>query len=83
MNQGPQFGSAGTAEAFRLLKTGDARLVSIFGSTGKDGQKLAHYVLDLANCEYRVRTVGVDGTQPSATATTPAAAWYERELRDR
>ena len=83
MSAATQFGSAGTAEVFRLLNAEEARLVSIFGSTNRDGQKLAHYVLDLANREYRVIAVFVDGTLPTATSITPAAAWYERELRDR
>src|SRR5512142_817386 len=81
VNAATQFGSSGTSEVFRLLQAEGARLVSIFGSTNRDGQKFAHYILDLANREYRVITVLVDGTLP--TSTTPAAAWYERELRDR
>ncbi len=83
MSAAPQFGSAGTAEVFRLLQAEGARLVSIFGSTNQDGRKLAHYILDLANREYRVVTVLVDRALPTATSITPAAAWYERELRDR
>lgn len=83
MSAVPQFASVGTAEVFRLLRTEGARLVSIFGSTNQDGQKLAHYIVDLANREYRVVTVLADGALPTATSITPAAAWYERELRDR
>lgn len=83
MSAAAQFGSAGTGEVFRLLQTEGGRLVSIFGSTKRDGQKLAHYILDLANREYRVITVHVDGALPTATSITPAAAWCERELRDR
>ncbi len=83
MSAGAQFGSAGTAEVFRLLQTEGARLVSIFGSINRDGRKLAHYILDLANREYRVITVLVERSLPTVTSITPAAAWYERELRDR
>lgn len=83
MSAAPQFGSAGMPEVFRLLQTEGARLVSIFGSTNRDDQRLAHYILDLANREYRVITVLVNGALTTTTSLTPAAAWYERELRDR
>jgi Ni,Fe-hydrogenase III large subunit len=76
-------GLTDTAEVFRMLHTGGARLVSLFGSLDANGRKLVHYILDVANREYRVMTVLADETLPSATPITPAASWYERELHDR
>ncbi|MGE5110705.1 MAG: NADH-quinone oxidoreductase subunit C [Acidobacteriaceae bacterium] len=83
MSAATQSGSSGTDEIFRVLQTEEVRLVSIFGSSNGEGKKFANYILDLANREYRVMAILIDGALPTATATTPAAAWYERELRDR
>lgn len=66
-------------QALRLLREGEARLVSIFGSA--DNATRVHYVLDI-NGEYRVCSTEVTGAVPAATAITPAAAWYEREVHE-
>jgi Ni,Fe-hydrogenase III large subunit/Ni,Fe-hydrogenase III component G len=72
-----------TAEqVFHTLREQNARLVSIFGYVDQDGQRWVHYLLDIDGHEYRVFHVPVRGPIPSATSITPAAAWYERELRD-
>jgi Ni,Fe-hydrogenase III large subunit/Ni,Fe-hydrogenase III component G len=76
-----QFESKGIAEAFRILRERSGRLVSIFGSVDPSGKQRVHYILDVAG-EYRVLESPVNGVLPSATAITPAAAWYERELHD-
>jgi Ni,Fe-hydrogenase III large subunit len=82
MTQAPRFGTAGIPEIFRILQTGNARLVSIFGSIDEDRKPRVHYILDLDSHEYRVLSAPADTPIPSATVITPAAAWYERELRD-
>ncbi|MBZ5646963.1 MAG: NADH-quinone oxidoreductase subunit C [Acidobacteriia bacterium] len=65
-----------------LLRSDGVRLVSIFGSLDEDGQRRVHYVVDVDSREYRVLDCAVEGSIRSATAVTPAAAWYERELAD-
>ncbi|MGZ7029426.1 MAG: hydrogenase large subunit [Terriglobales bacterium] len=69
-------------DALALLGAGKARLVSIFGSLDDDGARRLHYILDVEN-HYRVFTTGVSGAVPAATAISPAAAWYEREVHER
>jgi Ni,Fe-hydrogenase III large subunit/Ni,Fe-hydrogenase III component G len=66
-----------------LLRTDGVRLVSLFGSVDASGQRFVHYIVDVDGREYRVLECPVHGAIPSATAVTPAAAWYERELADR
>ena len=82
MTRAAQFEKTGMPEIFRLLQTGNVRLVSIFGSRDEANKLWVHYILDVDNCEYRVLSAPADAPIPSATAITPAAAWYERELRD-
>ena len=82
MSQAPQFGKAGITEIFGMLQTENARLVSIFGSVDEAGKPWVQYILDVDKREYRVLRVPADIPIPSATSITPAAAWYERELRD-
>ena len=72
----------GIQEAFKLLKGSNARLVSIFGSMDNDGTPRVSYIVDVDNREYRLLNEPAKGAIPSATAITPAAAWYERELHD-
>jgi Ni,Fe-hydrogenase III large subunit len=59
-----------------------ARLVTLFGSLGRQSQKLVHYILDTGEPAYVELFQTVDGPLPSLTRQTPAAAWYERELHD-
>lgn len=76
-------GAEGSVEAARrLLESGNARLVSIFGSVDESGAKRVHYIADVKR-EYRSISVPVTGAIPSVTPLSPAAAWYERELHDR
>jgi Ni,Fe-hydrogenase III large subunit len=74
--------AAGVSEALALLNAGNSRLVSIFGSIEENGARHVHYIIDVDNREYRQFSGVVDGTIPSATRITAAAAWYERELHD-
>jgi Ni,Fe-hydrogenase III large subunit len=70
------------ADALATLREARARLVSIFGSTDPDGTSRLHYILDVDR-QYREFTTRITGAVPAATAITPAAAWYERETRER
>ncbi|HEX9121069.1 MAG TPA: NADH-quinone oxidoreductase subunit C [Terriglobales bacterium] len=70
------------ADALELLRQRKARLVSIFGSTDDNGAPRIHYILDLDN-EYCVFSTPVTEHVAAATAITPAAAWYEREVHER
>ncbi len=69
-------------EALTLLRTGNVRLVAIFGSTGDDGACRVNYIVDVDNREYRLLSCRVEDAIPSATPITPAAAWWERELHE-
>jgi len=78
---------AGVSRALELLRSANTRLVSIFGSSDSgtsDDSRLrrVHYLIDVNGREYRMISAPVTGPIPSATEVTPAAAWYERELRD-
>jgi Ni,Fe-hydrogenase III large subunit len=75
-------GEVGVTRALDLLRSANTRLVSIFGSTDDSGVRRVHYLIDVNGREYRMFSSPVTGTIPSATEVTPAAAWYERELRD-
>jgi hydrogenase-4 component G len=68
-------------EVFELLGYSEARLVSIFGSADENGRRV-HYLLDVDGEGYRTFDFPADAPIPSATAVTPGAAWYERELHD-
>jgi Ni,Fe-hydrogenase III large subunit len=74
--------AAGIAEALSLLQSGNSRLVSIFGSIDEASARRVHYIIDVDSREYRQFSQRVEGAIPSATAITPAASWYERELHD-
>lgn len=74
--------TGGCDEALALLKAGNCRLVSIFGSLDDDGARRVHYIIEVDSREYRVFQQRVEAPILSATAITPAAAWYERELHD-
>jgi hydrogenase-4 component G len=74
--------AAGATQPLALLRSGSARLVSIFGARSTEGEREVRYILDVDG-EYRVFRVPVTGPIPAATAITPAAAWYEREVHER
>jgi Ni,Fe-hydrogenase III large subunit len=59
-----------------------ARLVTLFGSLGRGGEKLVHYVFDVADPAYLEIVHTVSGRIRSISREIPAAAWYERELHD-
>ncbi len=69
-------------EVVGLLRAGDARLVSVFGSTGDDGSNCIHYLLDVNHRGYQMFSASADRPVPSLTPIAPAAAWYEREMFD-
>jgi len=73
------------ASGFAIPSTRDgapARLVSIFGSLNRAGEIVVRYVFDTGEPEYRILERPCDGSLASIAASIPAAAWYERELRD-
>ncbi|MGB7549881.1 MAG: NADH-quinone oxidoreductase subunit C [Terracidiphilus sp.] len=80
--QTPRGAEGSVQAALRLLASGNARLVSIFGAVDDGGAKRVRYIADV-NREYRIISVPVTGKHPSATLISPAADWYERELHDR
>jgi len=59
-----------------------ARLVSLFGSLNRSRGIVVHYVFDTGEPEYHFVQRGADSSLASIAAAVPAAAWYERELRD-
>jgi Ni,Fe-hydrogenase III large subunit len=69
------------AEAKRRRIADGARLAWMFGER-IDGATIVHYVLDESGALVD-GAAAADGTVHSLSATTPAADWYERELRDR
>jgi Ni,Fe-hydrogenase III large subunit/Ni,Fe-hydrogenase III component G len=69
-------------QVVELLRGGNVRLVSLFGSIDEGGGSRVHYIVDVDNHEYRIFSSTVRGPIPSLTPMAPAAAWYERELRD-
>ncbi len=73
-------------EVARLLQgpaENRARLVCLFGSTdGGHNRPKVRYILDVPGVGYRVLEDMMNGSVPSITPISPAAAWYERELKD-
>lgn len=69
-------------QLFALLREGKARLVTIFGSVDQNRAAQVHYILDIGGQGYRQFVFPAEAPIPSATAVTPAASWYERELHD-
>lgn len=61
---------------------GPARLVSLFGSLNLNGEVVVRYVFDAGDPEYHITERQAAGPLASITPFVPAAAWYERELRD-
>ena len=80
----PAYGKSQKAflEVAALLRSGNARLVSLFGSINDDGGNCIHYLLDVNNRDYRMFSSAVNRSVTSLTPIAPAAAWYERELSD-
>ena len=66
----------------RTSKGAPARLVTIFGSLGANGEKRVHYIFDVGDRGYREIIVGGDGPLESIALQLPAASWSERELHD-
>lgn len=58
------------------------RLVSVFGSKDAKPGLSIHYLVDVGASGYRCFQFAADGPVVSITAIAPAAAWYEREIRD-
>ena len=82
--QGPRDGENKEAP-FSLPRFTDgtlARLVTLFGHTGLQGQKRVRYVFDVGKPDYFVTEIPADDAIASIVPQTPAAAWYERELYD-
>ncbi len=74
-----------SAETFQLPRARDgsvARLVTLFGSCGPNGDKWAHYVFDVGAPDYREVRLPADGGIHSIALQIPAAGWYEREIHD-
>ena len=73
-------------EVARLLQgpaENRARLVCLFGSKdGGNNRPKVRYILDVPGEGYRVLEDTMNGSVPSITPVCPAAAWYERELKD-
>ena len=59
-----------------------ARLVTLFGSLGRNRDKRVHYVFDADDPNYKEIILPADAGIHSITLRVPAAAWYERELHD-
>jgi len=59
-----------------------ARLVTIFGSLGLNGERLVHYFFDVGTPAYSEIVLTSIAPIQSISREVPAAAWYERELHD-
>jgi len=59
-----------------------ARFVSLFGSLNHADEVVVRHVFDAGEPGYRILEHTFDGSLASIAASVPAAAWYERELRD-
>ncbi|MGC2417592.1 MAG: NADH-quinone oxidoreductase subunit C [Candidatus Acidiferrales bacterium] len=80
----PDRGETSGNLAIPLAKDGQpARLVTIFGSLGRQREKRVHYIYDLGEPNYSEIVLQADGPLPSIARRAPSAAWYERELHDK
>ena len=59
-----------------------ARLVTLFGRLGPEGQRRVHYVFDKGEPDYFVMEIPADAPLESIASQVPAAAWFEREMHD-
>jgi Ni,Fe-hydrogenase III large subunit len=59
-----------------------ARLVTVFGRLGPEGQKRVCYVFDKGEPDYSVMEISADEPIGSIVSHAPAATWFERELHD-
>jgi hydrogenase-4 component G len=66
----------------RLADGSPARLVTVFGRLGPDGQRHVCYVLDKGEPDYFVKEIPAETHIASIVPQAPAAAWFERELHD-
>jgi Ni,Fe-hydrogenase III large subunit len=74
--QGTQTQNPGTPKAER------ARLVTIFGRLNHEGLRRVHYIYDAGKPTYVEAESDGEQPVPSIAVHTPAACWYEREIRD-
>lgn len=76
-------GDARAALAIPQTKEGaSGRLVTIFGVLGPKREKRVHYIFDVGQPRYSEIVAEADKPLRSISPQVPAAAWYEREIRD-
>ena len=66
----------------RLADGSPARLVTLFGRLGPEGQRRVRYVFDKGDPDYFVTEIPADAPLASIVSQAPAAAWFEREMHD-
>ena len=66
----------------RLADGSMARLVTLFGRLGPEGQRRVRYVFDKGDPDYFATEISADAPLASIASQAPAAAWFEREMHD-